>query len=70
LETKLQTDDFSNWIEHSLKLPELARRIRDIDISVYNLEGLRARMIWLIDDYISRQDRGTPKEKAPQRKKK
>jgi hypothetical protein len=70
LETKLQTDDFSNWIEHSLKLPKLARRIRDIDISVYNLEGLRARMIWLIDDYISRQDRGTPKEKAPQRKKK
>jgi hypothetical protein len=51
LETKLQTDDFSNWIEQSLGLPGLAQKIRSIDISAYNLEGLRARMIRLIDDY-------------------
>jgi len=51
LHTQLQTDDFSAWIEKSLGLPELAKRIRKIDLSVYNLEGLRARIIQLIDEY-------------------
>ena len=64
LETKLQTDDFSNWIEQSLRLPDLAQRIRGIDISAYNLEGLRAQMIRLIDDYIHGQDQAAKKKKS------
>jgi len=52
LETKLQTDDFSNWIEKSLGLSGLAHRIRGIDISAYDLEGLRGRIISLIDEDV------------------
>jgi len=48
LETKLQTDDFSSWIEESLGLSDLARRIKGIDFNVYTLEGLRSRIIELI----------------------
>lgn len=52
LETKLQCDDFSNWMQESLALPGLAKKIRGIDIHVYTLEGLRERMISLIDEYL------------------
>jgi hypothetical protein len=65
LETKLQTDDFSNWIERSLELPDLARKIRAIDISAYDLEGLRARMIRLIDDHLRDREKGVKKKKSP-----
>jgi hypothetical protein len=52
LHTHLQTDDFSTWIEKSLNMPDLARMIRKIDINVYTLEGLRTRIIQLIDQYL------------------
>lgn len=65
LETKLQTDDFSRWIELSLMLPDLARKIRSIDISAYDLEGLRARMIQLIDDHLQDREKGAKKKKPP-----
>ncbi|MBW2000222.1 MAG: hypothetical protein JRJ29_19970 [Deltaproteobacteria bacterium] len=52
LHTQLESDDFSSWIEESLGLSDLARKIRKIDISVYNLEGLRGRIIQLIDEYL------------------
>jgi hypothetical protein len=52
LETKLQTDDFSNWIQESLQLPDLARKVREIDIHVYDLEGLRSRIAGLIDEHL------------------
>jgi len=52
LETKLQTDDFSNWIQESLQLPGLAEKIREIDIHVHDLEGLRSRITGLIDEHI------------------
>jgi len=52
LETKLQTDDFSNWIQESLQLPDLAKKIRAIDIHVYDLEGLRSRITDLIDEHL------------------
>jgi len=67
LETKLQTDDFSNWIEQSLGFPDLAQKIRSIDISAYNLEGLRARMIRLIDDHIPPRENGTRKKHGSRR---
>ncbi len=53
LHTQLQTDDFSRWIEESLNLPELAQRIRSIDINVYTLAGLRARLEQLIDAHLT-----------------
>jgi hypothetical protein len=52
LETKLQTDDFSNWIQESLQLPDLAKKIRGIDIHMYDLEGLRSRITALIDEHL------------------
>jgi hypothetical protein len=52
LHTRLQSDDFSTWIGHSLNLPDLAHRITKIDINVYTLEGLRSRIIQLIDEYL------------------
>lgn len=52
LHTKLERDDFSWWIEESLGLSDLAQKIRKIDINVFTLEGLRSRIIQLIDDYL------------------
>jgi hypothetical protein len=69
LETKLQTDDFSNWIEKSLQLPQLANSIRGIDINAYTLEGLRSRMVQLIDEYMEDQQRKAGKDKQSERKK-
>jgi hypothetical protein len=52
LQTKLKNDDFSLWIEESLEMPDLAEKIRKIDISVYTMEGLRSRMLQYIDEYL------------------
>lgn len=51
LETKLEADDFSTWIENALGLMELANRIRKIDIHVHTLEGLRSRIMQVIGEY-------------------
>jgi hypothetical protein len=52
LRTQLDSDDFSKWIEESLHMPLLAQRIRRIDVSVYTLEGLRTRILQLIDEHL------------------
>jgi hypothetical protein len=57
LHSRHKTDDFSVWIEESLNMPSLARKIKQIDVSVYTLEGLRSRMIQLIDEYLKTQPR-------------
>jgi hypothetical protein len=57
LHSQLETDDFSMWVEDSLGMPSLAQKIRQIDISVYTLEGLRSRIIQLIDGYLGTQTR-------------
>lgn len=54
LHTQLQTDDFSRWIEESLDMPELAAKIRNIDIHIYTLDGLRRKLVTLIDGYIGK----------------
>ncbi len=54
LHTRLQTDDFSTWIEENLNIPDLAQMIREIDINLYTLEGLRTRIIQLIDEYLEK----------------
>ena len=57
LYTQLQSDDFSTWIEQSLNIAELARKIRNIDINVYKLEELRERISRIIDGYLNHTDR-------------
>lgn len=52
LRTQLDSDDFSTWIEESLNIPRLAQRIRKIDVNVYTLEGVRARILELIDEHL------------------
>jgi len=54
LHTKLARDDFSLWIEESLGLPDLAYQIKTIDISVFTLEGLRSRIMQLIDEHLEK----------------
>jgi hypothetical protein len=51
LSANLDCNDFSEWIEDTLGLPELASQIRKIDISIYTIEGLRQRIIDIVDDY-------------------
>jgi hypothetical protein len=51
LETKLEADDFSTWIDKALGLAELAGRIRRIDIHVHTLDGLRSRIMQVIEEY-------------------
>lgn len=51
LHTQLQTDDFSRWIDDSLDMPELAAKIRNIDMHIYTLEGLRKKIASLIDGH-------------------
>lgn len=58
LETKLEYDDFSNWIDNSLGLTQLANRIRKIDIHVHTLGGLRTRIIRLLDEFLQDSDKG------------
>ncbi len=51
LQTKLHTDDFSRWIEESLQNKNLAQKVRNIDINIYTLEELQARILEVIDKY-------------------
>ena len=54
LRTQLHADDFSTWIEQSLNIPDLAQMIRKIDINVYTLEGLRTRIIQVVDEHLEK----------------
>lgn len=52
IHTRLQSDDFSNWIEQNVGLPDLAQNIRKIDINIYSLEEMRKKIIQSIDEYL------------------
>ena len=52
IQTQLQTDDFSNWIEENPDYQELAERIRKIDMHIHTLEELRVRIGETIDQYL------------------
>jgi hypothetical protein len=54
LRLHLKTNDFSHWIEDSLEMPELAKRIEFIDIYVNTLEELREQIIKTIHPWIDR----------------
>ena len=45
LRPKLGADDFSNWIEHSLELPALAKRLDKIDFYTNTLEQIREEIL-------------------------
>jgi hypothetical protein len=49
LRLHLQTNDFSNWFENTLGLPNLARCADHIDIYTNTLEGVRAILSQLIE---------------------
>lgn len=49
LRLHLQTNDFSNWFENTLGLPNLARRADHIDIYTNTLEGVRTILTQLIE---------------------
>lgn len=46
-----QTNDFSNWIEGCLGLPELARRINRIDFYTNTLEGIRKELVKVMESW-------------------
>jgi hypothetical protein len=54
----LEKNDFSIWLEDSLQLSELARKVKKIDIYAYNLEGLRQRILQLTEDEMTSREQG------------
>lgn len=52
LHTKLETDDFSNWMEEESDYKDLAERIRKIDINIHTLDELRAKIAEIIDEQL------------------
>jgi hypothetical protein len=47
-----RSDDFSEWVRSSLKLPALADRIARIDAYMTSLERVRARILGLVDEAL------------------
>ncbi|MBI1954811.1 MAG: hypothetical protein HYS38_00285 [Acidobacteria bacterium] len=52
LRPKLGTNDFSNWIEHSLGLPELAEKLNRIDFYTNTLEEVRKEILETLHPWI------------------
>jgi hypothetical protein len=52
LQTQLQTDDFSSWMQENPDYKELAEKIRKIDMNIHTLEELRVRIGETIDKYL------------------
>jgi len=54
LRLHLKSNDFSNWIEHNLNMPELAARVNRIDFHTNTLDGLREELHTTIEPWINR----------------
>ena len=52
LQTQLQADDFSSWMQENPDYQELAEKIRKIDMNIHTLEELRVRIGETIDMYL------------------
>ena len=52
LQTQLQADDFSSWMQENPDYQELAEKIRKIDMNIHTLEELRVRIGETIDKYL------------------
>jgi hypothetical protein len=57
LRLRREENDFSAWIRGSLKLPELADRMRDLNPYLGSLERLRSSLLTMCDDYLAKSDR-------------
>jgi hypothetical protein len=60
LDARRRTDDLSFWIETELNLPALAKRIRRIDMTVYTIEGLRSKLVEVLNAHLSGQTSAIP----------
>ncbi|MBZ0156496.1 MAG: DUF5752 family protein [Alphaproteobacteria bacterium] len=49
-----ETDDFSRWFESALGKRELAERMRSFDLFMHTIEGIRERIIALIEEEVRR----------------
>ncbi len=47
----LRNNDFSNWVEHSLGLPELAATLNQIDFYSHSLEGVRKQVLRTLESW-------------------
>lgn len=54
LRLHLRTNDFSHWLANDLGLESLANRVNRIDIYTNTLEGVRAKLIALVAQEISK----------------
>ena len=52
-----QSDDFSNWIRHSVALPEMASQLERLSPYTCTLEGLRQDILHIVDATIYRNVR-------------
>jgi hypothetical protein len=53
-----QDNDFSRWLDHELAEKELAAAIRKLDPYTYTLEGLRQRLVGLIESRLRVAEHG------------
>ena len=54
LRLRLETNDFSFWIQQSLGLPELARELNHVDIYTNTLENVRAELLERIEPWLNK----------------
>ena len=54
LRLHLRTNDFSNWLETSLGLKALARRVNRVDIYTHTLDSAQAKLVALVDEELTR----------------
>lgn len=56
LRLRREENDFSAWIRGSLKLPELADRMRALNPYLGSLERLRSSLLTMCDEYLAKSD--------------
>jgi len=54
LRLKLVTNDFSQWIEHSMEMPELAEQLNAVDFYTNTLEGVRHEILDTLEPWVDR----------------
>ncbi len=55
LRLKLNSNDFSVWLEEQLDLAPLAGRLKRIDIYTSTLDDIREQMLRIIEDFVRRE---------------
>jgi hypothetical protein len=64
LRIKLNSNDFSMWLQEELDMPRLADRINRIDIYTSTLEGVRRSIIDLVNRAVAAPEKSEKSEKA------